>query len=56
MVSDRRFHRRRYVVLARLQAVPWTLQIVNVVFVSRASTHSLYFECGYLDLTLQGSF
>ena len=24
--------------------VPWTFQIVDVVFVSRASTYSLYFE------------
>ena len=30
---------------------PWTFQIVDVVFVSRASTYSLYFECGSLDLT-----
>ena len=29
--------------------VPWTFQIVDVVFVSRASTYSLYFECGYMD-------
>ena len=29
--------------------VPWTFQIVDVVFVLRASTYSLYFECGYLD-------
>jgi hypothetical protein len=31
------------------ETVPWTFQIVDVVFVSRASTYSLYFECGYLD-------
>ena len=28
---------------------PWTFQIVDVFFGSRASTYSLYFECGYLD-------
>ena len=38
------------------ETVPWTFQIVYVVFVSCASTYSLYFECGYLDLTLQGPF
>ena len=33
------------------ETLPWTFQIVDVVFVSRTSTYSLYFECGYLDLT-----
>jgi len=31
------------------ETVLWTFQIVDVVFISRASTYSLYFECGYLD-------
>jgi hypothetical protein len=38
------------------ETVPWTFQIVDIVFVSHVSTYSLYFECGYLDLTLQGPF
>ena len=33
----------------KLGKVPWTFQIVYVVFASRASTYFLYFECGYLD-------
>jgi hypothetical protein len=35
--------------------VPWTFQVVDVVFVSHASTYSLNFECGYLDCILPGS-